>query len=137
MPWLCSRRDSASQYDGSNTLSRYVVAHSVIPGGDTDPSRLCKSSSGVFDNQTWAQVMPWINLLIGYDVILLRLLSWFLMKWYRSNSMQSKPRLLFILDILSGVLILLTMLMIFFYAPVEAIMGAVQKVFYFHVSSPG
>ncbi len=49
--------------------------------------------------------------------------------------MQSKPRRLFILDILSGVLILLTMLMIFFYAPIEAIMGAVQKVFYFHVSS--
>jgi heme exporter protein C len=49
--------------------------------------------------------------------------------------MQSKPRLLFILDILSGVLIILATLMVLFYAPVEAIMGAVQKVFYFHVAS--
>jgi len=32
-----------------------------------------KASSGVFDNQTWAQVMPWINLLIGYDVIFIAL----------------------------------------------------------------
>jgi heme exporter protein B len=32
-----------------------------------------KASSGVFDNQTLAHIMPWINLLIGYDVIFIAL----------------------------------------------------------------
>jgi heme exporter protein B len=32
-----------------------------------------KASSGVFDDQTLTQVMPWINLLIGYDVIFIAL----------------------------------------------------------------
>jgi heme exporter protein C len=48
--------------------------------------------------------------------------------------MQPKPRLLTILDTLSILLVLTALGMVFFYAPVEAVMGLVQKVFYFHVS---
>lgn len=46
-----------------------------------------------------------------------------------------KPRLLTFLDIFSGILLTAAVLMVFLYAPVERTMGAVQKVFYFHVST--
>lgn len=49
--------------------------------------------------------------------------------------MRSKPRLLIALDILSAVMILTAAGLVFFYAPVEKLMGAVQKVFYFHVAT--
>ena len=49
--------------------------------------------------------------------------------------MESKPRLLTILDIVCVALLLIATGMVFFYAPTEAVMGLVQKVFYFHVSS--
>ena len=40
-----------------------------------------------------------------------------------------------ILDIVSVILLLLATLMVFFYAPIERVMGMVQKIFYFHVAS--
>ena len=49
--------------------------------------------------------------------------------------MESKPRSLKILDAVSLVLLLLATIMVFFYAPLEAVMGLVQKVFYFHVAA--
>jgi heme exporter protein C len=49
--------------------------------------------------------------------------------------MDSKPRLLSILDVVTVVLLLIATGMVFFYAPVEAVMGQVQKVFYFHVAA--
>lgn len=49
--------------------------------------------------------------------------------------MTNKPRLLKVLDIISIIFFLLALLMVFFYAPLEKVMGAVQKVFYFHVSA--
>ena len=49
--------------------------------------------------------------------------------------MKSKPKLLKILDIITMISLLLATLMVFFYAPLERVMGAVQKVFYFHVSA--
>ena len=49
--------------------------------------------------------------------------------------MEQKPKLLTVLDIVSGLLLLTATAMVFFYAPLEAVMGAVQKVFYFHVSA--
>ena len=49
--------------------------------------------------------------------------------------MESKPRSLKILDAVSLVLLLTATLMVFFYAPLEAVMGLVQKVFYFHVAA--
>jgi heme exporter protein C len=49
--------------------------------------------------------------------------------------MQSKPRLLRILDWTSLLLLLAATGMVFFYAPLEAVMGPVQRVFYFHVAS--
>ncbi|MEW6716992.1 MAG: cytochrome c biogenesis protein CcsA [Chloroflexota bacterium] len=49
--------------------------------------------------------------------------------------MEAKPSLLKILDVVAlGSLITATGL-VFFYAPLEAVMGAVQKVFYFHVAT--
>ncbi|MCC6147739.1 MAG: cytochrome c biogenesis protein CcsA [Anaerolineaceae bacterium] len=48
---------------------------------------------------------------------------------------DKKPGLLTGLDILSVVLLLVVTGMVFFYAPLEAVMGAVQKVFYFHVAT--
>ena len=49
--------------------------------------------------------------------------------------MDSKPRLLTILDIVTVVLLLIATYMVFFYAPQEAVMGDVQRVFYFHVAT--
>jgi heme exporter protein C len=49
--------------------------------------------------------------------------------------MESKPRSLKILDAVSFILLLIATIMVFFYAPLEAVMGLVQKVFYFHVAA--
>jgi heme exporter protein C len=49
--------------------------------------------------------------------------------------MQPKPRLLSILDIVTILLFTAAVGLVFFYAPLEAVMGAVQKVFYFHVAT--
>lgn len=49
--------------------------------------------------------------------------------------MQARPRLLTILDILTAVLLLIATIMVFFYAPQEAVMGDVQRVFYYHVAA--
>lgn len=45
------------------------------------------------------------------------------------------PTILFVLSVVSVVLLAASLLMVFFYAPVEATMGLVQKVFYFHVAN--
>jgi len=49
--------------------------------------------------------------------------------------MDAKPRALAILDIVTAVLMVVLVGMVFLYAPLEAVMGAVQKVFYFHVAT--
>jgi heme exporter protein C len=48
---------------------------------------------------------------------------------------KGTPRLLLAIDIISIALVLGAALMVFFYAPIEAVMGPVQKVFYFHVAN--
>ena len=49
--------------------------------------------------------------------------------------MQPKPRLLTILDVVTILLLSIATIMVFFYAPMEAVMGQVQRVFYFHVAA--
>jgi heme exporter protein C len=49
--------------------------------------------------------------------------------------MKTKPKMLTILDVVTLLLFIIATAMVFFYAPVERIMGAVQKVFYFHVAA--
>jgi heme exporter protein C len=49
--------------------------------------------------------------------------------------MEEKPRFLTILDGVTLVLFVIATAMVFFYAPEEAVMGNVQRVFYFHVSA--
>jgi heme exporter protein C len=49
--------------------------------------------------------------------------------------MEPKPRLLSILDAITVVFLLAATGMVFLYAPTEAVMGSVQKVFYFHVAA--
>ncbi len=49
--------------------------------------------------------------------------------------MKPQPLLLRILNVLSILLVLAALWMVFFYAPLEAVMGLVQKVFYFHVAN--
>lgn len=49
--------------------------------------------------------------------------------------MDSTPKLLKILDILTLVLFMVAVWMVLFYAPTEAVMGNVQRVFYFHVAA--
>ena len=49
--------------------------------------------------------------------------------------MQPKPRALTILDIVTVVLFAIAAGLVFFFAPLEAVMGQVQKVFYFHVAT--
>lgn len=49
--------------------------------------------------------------------------------------MSPQPRLLQILNVLSILLLAAATLMVFVYAPIERVMGAVQKLFYFHVAT--
>ncbi len=49
--------------------------------------------------------------------------------------MEPKPRMLSILDTVTGILFVIAVVMVFFYAPLEAVMGQVQRVFYFHVAT--
>lgn len=49
--------------------------------------------------------------------------------------MTAKPRWLSILDVATIILLVIATGMVFFYAPLEAVMGQVQRVFYFHVAS--
>ena len=49
--------------------------------------------------------------------------------------MEPKPRLLAILDVVTILLFITAVVAVFFYAPLEAIMGQVQRVFYFHVAN--
>jgi heme exporter protein C len=49
--------------------------------------------------------------------------------------MEPKPRMLAILDVVTVLLFIIAVSMVFFYAPLEAIMGQVQRVFYFHVAN--
>jgi len=49
--------------------------------------------------------------------------------------MESKPRFLSILDTITAILFVVAVVMVFFYTPLERTMGAVQKVFYFHVAT--
>lgn len=49
--------------------------------------------------------------------------------------MSPQPRLLQILNVLSILLLAAATLMVFLYAPIERVMGAVQKLFYFHVAT--
>jgi len=53
----------------------------------------------------------------------------------RSQMTPAKNKILTFLDIASPVAILVAALLVFFYAPMELVMGAVQKIFYFHVAS--
>lgn len=49
--------------------------------------------------------------------------------------MKNKPKLLTVLDVVSVTMLLVATAAVFFYAPLERVMGWVQKVFYFHVSA--
>ena len=49
--------------------------------------------------------------------------------------MDDKPRLLRVLDVVSVIFLITATLIVFFFAPMERVMGAVQRVFYFHVSA--
>lgn len=49
--------------------------------------------------------------------------------------MEAKPKWLTILDFLAAGLLIVATGMVFFYAPLEAVMGQVQRVFYFHVAT--
>lgn len=49
--------------------------------------------------------------------------------------MPSQSRVLQILNILSVLLLIAAAVMVFGYTPIEKVMGAVQKVFYFHVAT--
>jgi len=48
--------------------------------------------------------------------------------------MDAKPRMLKILDVVTALMMAAATIMVFAYAPMEAVMGPVQKVFYFHVA---
>lgn len=49
--------------------------------------------------------------------------------------METKPRFLSILDTVAAILFVTSLVMVFFYAPTEAVMGNVQRVFYYHVAT--
>lgn len=49
--------------------------------------------------------------------------------------MDTKPRALTILDGFTALLFVVAVGLVFFYAPTEAVMGQVQRVFYFHVAT--
>lgn len=49
--------------------------------------------------------------------------------------METKPRFLSVLDTTAAILFVISLVMVFFYAPTEAVMGNVQRVFYYHVAT--
>ncbi len=49
--------------------------------------------------------------------------------------MDSKPRFLTVLDAVTILMFIIAVGLVFLYAPMEAIMGQVQRVFYFHVAN--
>jgi heme exporter protein C len=49
--------------------------------------------------------------------------------------MTSQPRLLKVFNVISALLVLVAFLLAMFYAPLEKVMGEVQRVFYFHVAT--
>ncbi|TLN11685.1 cytochrome C assembly protein, partial [bacterium] len=49
--------------------------------------------------------------------------------------MTAQPRFLRVLNVVTVLMLAAATLMVFLYAPIEAVMGQVQKVFYFHVAS--
>jgi heme exporter protein C len=49
--------------------------------------------------------------------------------------MRVQPRMLMVLDLIALAMVSAATLMVFFYAPIEAVMGPVQKIFYFHVAT--
>ncbi len=49
--------------------------------------------------------------------------------------MKTQPRLLLIIDFISVILLIIATILVFFVVPTEAVMGLVQKVFYFHVAA--
>lgn len=49
--------------------------------------------------------------------------------------MDPKPRMLKLLDIVTILLFIIAVCLVFLYAPMEAVMGQVQRVFYFHVAN--
>lgn len=49
--------------------------------------------------------------------------------------MESKPRFLSVLDVVTTVVMVVAVALVFFYAPEELVMGQVQRVFYFHVAN--
>jgi len=49
--------------------------------------------------------------------------------------MNTKPKFLTVLDVVAAVMFVTAVSLVFFYAPLERVMGWVQKVFYFHVAS--
>lgn len=49
--------------------------------------------------------------------------------------MESKPILLKVLDAVTVIMLVAATGMVFFYAPMERVMGQVQRVFYFHVAA--
>jgi len=51
------------------------------------------------------------------------------------SSAAPQPRLLSALNIISALLLAVATWMVFFYAPTEVVMGQVQRIFYFHVST--
>src|SRR3990172_357196 len=51
------------------------------------------------------------------------------------DRMNAKPKFLTVLDVVAAVMFVTAVSLVFFYAPLERVMGWVQKVFYFHVAS--
>ncbi len=49
--------------------------------------------------------------------------------------MQSTPRALKLLNGFTGLVFVISLYLVFFYAPREAVMGEVQRIFYFHVAA--
>ena len=49
--------------------------------------------------------------------------------------MDAKPRLLKVLDVVTVIMMIVAVGLVFLYAPLEAVMGQVQKVFSFHVAN--
>lgn len=49
--------------------------------------------------------------------------------------MKSQPKLLTFLTVLSVILFIAALAMVFLYAPMEAVMNYVQKIFYFHIAN--
>jgi heme exporter protein B len=66
---LCGGRDAARQHGRADPHPRRAAADPALPGGHAGADRRGQGQRRLPDRRPWTNILPWLNLLIAYDVI--------------------------------------------------------------------